>query len=243
MSDPRPLVTLVAALAVGAAAVMVAATPAGALTTHQPSTTTDELDGDHSPGDLSLREAVALAQQDGDASVIQLAPGATYQLACIGVGEGPLSHAPSGGPEPLRIEGNGAATQHGLCPATGASQQCLGSREQLLEVKRFRDVVVGARLQTLDLVLPAIAGGEDQNGVRLGLAAQRADQIEAGQLRQSQIDDREVERVLATAIQPFFAIGGLIDREARFLELLRERFTQRRFVFDDQYAHQYICPV
>ncbi len=86
---------------------------AGAATTHQPDLLTDEFDADYGAGDLSLREAFFLAQQDGDDSVISLLPGATYALSCIGALEGPVAH--NMGSEALLLEGAGATIEQ-TCP-------------------------------------------------------------------------------------------------------------------------------
>ncbi|MEM7272169.1 MAG: right-handed parallel beta-helix repeat-containing protein [Actinomycetota bacterium] len=66
-----------ATLAVGGLAVLTAS-PAAALTGHTVTTTADVVDG--ADGVLSLREAIDLANGDGDDSVINLTPGEIYEL-------------------------------------------------------------------------------------------------------------------------------------------------------------------
>jgi hypothetical protein len=46
------------------------------------------------------------------------------------------------------------------------------------EVKRFDDIVVRAGAQPVDLVLPAITGGEDEDRVGLALLPRLANDIE-----------------------------------------------------------------
>jgi hypothetical protein len=99
------------------------------------------------------------------------------------------------------------------------------------------DVVIGARLQSLDFILPAIACGQDQNRIRLAFVAQFLDQLQAGQFRQPEVDHREVECVFAPAIQALLAVSRSIDVKADVLELLHERFSQRSLVFYDEYTH------
>jgi CSLREA domain-containing protein len=76
----------VLAAAFAVVVVAIAAQPASALTVIDVTTTADEFDGfnDCLPGgpDCSLREAFAAAENDGDASQINLQSGARYELTC-----------------------------------------------------------------------------------------------------------------------------------------------------------------
>ena len=58
-------------------------------------------------------------------------------------------------------------------PAARAAQQRLHARQHFFEVIGLGDVVVGAGLQSFDLVLPAVARGEDQDRESLAGLAQR----------------------------------------------------------------------
>src|SRR5262249_32930790 len=124
-----------------------------------------------------------------------------------------------------------------LGPAAGAAHQRVDARQQFLDVERLDQIVVGAVLQALDLVLPARARGQDQDREALAGIAQFLDQVHARLLRQAQVDDGDVERHLAAEVQAFFAVGRGIDREAVALQARGERFTQWSFVFDQEYAH------
>src|SRR5437762_4994838 len=62
-----------------------------------------------------------------------------------------------------RIQRYASARELRARPAARAPQQRLQSREHLLEVKGLGDVVVRARLQPLDLVLPVVARREYQD--------------------------------------------------------------------------------
>ncbi len=67
---------------------------------------------------------------------------------------------------PPRVERDGAADELRRGPAARPAQQRQQARVHFFEVKRLRDVVVGAGFEAFDLVLPAIAGGQDQDGER-----------------------------------------------------------------------------
>ncbi len=118
-----------------------------------------------------------------------------------------------------------------------AAQQRRQPRLHLGEMKWLGDVVVGSGAQPLDLVLPAIARGQYQHAVGLAARAQLADQFEAGQFRQTQIDDRDVDRVFGGRVQAFLAIGGKIDAVAGRYQIGLQRLAQRRFVLHYQHAH------
>src|SRR5690606_25386257 len=83
-----------------------------------------------------------------------------------------------------RIERNGTTSQDRLRPPARTAQQRLYARQQFLEVKGLGDIVVRARLQAFDFVLPAIARGQDQDRIGLALRAQLLDEVEARQLGQ-----------------------------------------------------------
>jgi predicted outer membrane repeat protein len=114
---------LVLGLLAGSAALLPASpASAGSDPVYAVATTDDELDSPPGAGDLSLREAVQLANTDGAQSVIDLAPGATYELDLCGPAEsqedanvdGDLDHAPPFA-HSLQIRGIGATIRQ-TCP-------------------------------------------------------------------------------------------------------------------------------
>ena len=104
-------------------------------------------------------------------------------------------------------------------------------------MERLHDVVVGAELQRLDLVLPAIPSREHEDRIRLAVGAHLLDELDAGERRQAEVDDREVDRILLRVVQALAPILGAIYRVARLLELGGERLIQSLVVFDEKYAH------
>ncbi len=67
--------------------------------------------------------------------------------------------------------------------------------------------------------------------------AQPADDLQARELRQAQIDDGYIEGVLEAGEQAFLPVGCDIDREARVREAGLEHVAQRSFILDNQHAH------
>src|SRR5207248_9765972 len=90
-------------------------------------------------------------------------------------------------------------------PAALAPQQRLQSREHLLDVKGLGDVVVRARLQPLDLVLPVVARREYQDRESLARGPQAADHLAAWQIREPGVDDGHVERKFVSGNQRLVA--------------------------------------
>ena len=98
-------------------------------------------------------------------------------------------------------------------------------------MERLDQVIVGALLETLHLVLPAAARGQDQDRESLSGRAQFLDQVHAGLLRQPEVDDRDVERNFAPEVQALLAVGRRIDRKTVAFQPRGQGFPQWRFVF------------
>ncbi len=101
----------------------------------------------------------------------------------------------------------------------------------------FAEIVVGAGFQPLDLVLPAAARGQHQNRQRAAARAHGADQIEPGQPRQPEVDDRRVDRIFSREVESFLAVAGGVDLKAFLDEARGDLPPQLRLVLDQEYAH------
>src|SRR5690606_3220522 len=137
------------------------------------------------------------------------------------------------------VERDRTALQGRLAPAGGAADQRIEPCQQFLDVEGFDQVVVGALLEALDLVLPARARGQDQHRELLAFLAQRLDQFHARHLRQAEVDDAQVERHLAAHVQAFLAVLRRVDGETFALQAGGQGLAQRGFVFNQQDAHGY----
>ena len=56
-------------------------------------------------------------------------------------------------------------------------------------MKRLDHVIIGTGAQAVDLVFPTVARRQDQDRIRMPVGAYLLDDIEAGDLGQSQVDD------------------------------------------------------
>jgi cellulose synthase/poly-beta-1,6-N-acetylglucosamine synthase-like glycosyltransferase/peptidoglycan/xylan/chitin deacetylase (PgdA/CDA1 family) len=88
-------------------------------------------------------------------------------------------------PDPRQVLGRSSAPDRGAHPG-----------QQFLHAERLGDVVVGPRVERLDLVGAVGSPGQHDDG-RLGPAAQALDDLHAVQVGQAQVEDDQVRRVPA----------------------------------------------
>ena len=118
-----------------------------------------------------------------------------------------------------------------------APEQRLHARRQLGVFKRLDQVVVRARLQALHLVLPAAAGGQDQDRQGTALGTQRLHHRQAVHFGQTQVHNGQVDRIFAGLKQAILAVARLIDAVAVGFELALQAPAQHRVILDQQQAH------
>ena len=113
----------------------------------------------------------------------------------------------------------------------------LQTGQQLRKRERLRQVVVAARLQTLDAVVNRPARAQDEHG---GMDAARADAIDERQpveTRQHHVDDRGVVASADRQLDAPFTVGRDIDGMTGFGQALADEVGDRRVVFDHEHSH------
>src|SRR5258708_14872355 len=90
------------------------------------------------------------------------------------------------------IESQGAAIELTLGVPSRTSQQCADARQNLLKMKRLCDVIVSARIEALNLVAPAVAGGKDENRHGPARPPPSFKHYDAVHLRQAALQDYRV---------------------------------------------------
>ena len=134
------------------------------------------------------------------------------------------------------IQRNRTAGQFGLGVAGGAAQQRADPRQHFLEMKRLGDIIVGAGVEALHLVAPAVARGQDQDRHRASVAApclQHRDAVHLGQA------DVEHDRVIGLAVaeeMPLLAIEGAVDHIAGIGQRRGQLTIEIGIVFNDEQA-------
>ena len=127
------------------------------------------------------------------------------------------------GDDPLVGEGRGLdAAEHGADPG-----------DELARAERLDHVVVGAELEAGDPVDLVAAGREDQDR-DARVAADRADDVEAVDARQAEVEDERVGPPGPGEREGRGSVGGADDREPRVLEVVADEARDLRLVLDDE---------
>ncbi len=121
--------------------------------------------------------------------------------------------------------------------AGGAAQQRADPGQDFLEMKRLCHVVVGAGVETLHLVAPAVARGEDQNRHRAPVAAPCLQHRNAVHLRQADVEHDGVIGLAVAEIMPLLAVEGAVDHIAGVAQRRGELAIEIGIVFNDEQAH------
>ena len=132
------------------------------------------------------------------------------------------------------VEAHRPAVELALGVAGGTAQQRADAREHLFEVERLGDVVVGARVEPLDLLAPAVARGEDQDRHGAAGAAPILQHRNAVRLGQADVEDHRVVGLGLAEILAFLAVEGAVDHVARVGQGGGELTVEVGIVLDDE---------
>ena len=128
------------------------------------------------------------------------------------------------------------AGQFGLGMAGGAAQQRADPRQDFLEVKRLGDVVVGAGIEALHLVAPAVARGQDQDRHRAAVAAPGLQHRDAVHLGQADVEHDGVIGLAVAEEVPLLAVEGAIDHIAGIRQRRGQLTIEIRIILNDKQA-------
>lgn len=126
---------------------------------------------------------------------------------------------------------------HGIGAVVVAAHHRAQPREQLVEREWLHEVIVGAQIEPGHPIGDGIARGQHEHVRRVARRAQLAEDREAVEPRQHDVEDDDVVRVVLGVPQALDAIAGRVDRVADVAQPARERLPQRPVVLDDQQAH------
>ena len=121
----------------------------------------------------------------------------------------------------------------------GAPQERADARQQLPEREGLDQVVVGAGVEPLDLVLDGVAGREHEDLRVHAARAQLAAELEAvARARQHQVEDDEVRRRGHDLFEPRVGIARHVDRIALLGQPLLQELGDPLLVLDDDDLHR-----
>ena len=109
------------------------------------------------------------------------------------------------------IEPHRTAVEFAFGVAGRAAQQRAHAREHFLEMKRLGDIIVGAGIEALHLVAPAVARGEHEHRHRAAGAAPGFQHRNAVHFRQTDIENDRVVGFQLAEIMALLAVEGAID--------------------------------
>ncbi len=109
------------------------------------------------------------------------------------------------------IEADRPAGEFALGVAGRAAQQRPHPRQHFFEMERLGDIVVGAGIETLHLVAPAVARGEDEHRHGAAGAPPGFQHRNAVHLRQADVEDDGVVGLALAEIMALLAVEGAVD--------------------------------
>ena len=173
------------------------------------------------PGELGLGHDLSGVQHE------------VAQQAELGAGEGErlpaVRHRLSAFVEPDLTDLQDAAGR-----SVVAAHDGVDARAQLLDMKRLRQVIVGAGLESIDLLVPGIARRENDHRQPVAAPAPVRQHLEARALRQPEIEHRGVVGFDVSEMLGVHAVVGGVDGEARGLERLLQARAQLGIVLHYQ---------
>ena len=115
--------------------------------------------------------------------------------------------------------------------------ECAQSRQQLAEVERLREIVVGAGVESFDLVVDGVARGEHEHGRVRALAPDLAADVDTVANGKDDVEDDGVVVVDGGEERGAVTVGRVVDGVGRLPKSARDGFAQLTVVFGEQYSH------
>src|SRR4029077_5156004 len=134
------------------------------------------------------------------------------------------------------IEADRPASEFAFGVTGRAAQQRAHPREDLFEMKRLGDIVVGAGIETLHLVAPAIARREDQDRHGAPGAPPGFQHRDTILLRKADVEDDSVVGLALAEIMPLLAIEGAVYDVAGVGQRSCKLPVEIRIVFNNEKA-------
>ena len=126
----------------------------------------------------------------------------------------------------------------GLGDADRATAERAQPRRELGEGERLDEVVVGAGIEAGDAVADRVARGEHEDRHLRALGAKLARHLEAGQLREADVEDDRLDAGrFGRDLEAGLAVGRELDDMAVVGEQPREQPSELGVVFDEQQVH------
>ena len=117
-----------------------------------------------------------------------------------------------------------------------AAQQRANPRQHFFEMKGLGDIVVGAGIEALHLVAPAVARGEDQNRHHPLVAAPCLQHRDAVHLRQADVENDGVIGLAVAEEVPLLAVERPVDHITGIRQRGRQLTVEIGVILDNEQA-------
>src|SRR5882762_10364916 len=116
--------------------------------------------------------------------------------------------------------------------------KCADPGEEHLQRKRFRQVVVGSKIQAFNKIFRGISCGEHKNRCLVMLCPQTSRNGEAVHTGQHHVQNDEVEFPALSHLEALAAIQSNCNGMAFFGQTLAEQFSHPGFIFNHENPHK-----
>ena len=125
--------------------------------------------------------------------------------------------------------------RHPVDPGRAATEMGSHPREELGEVERLGDIVVGAQVQATHPILDGSAGGQHDHG-DVAVGADPTQEVEAVPIGQAHVDDHEVGSIRSSALEPCLRRSRADHVDAVLAEAHLDEIEDPRLVIHDEHG-------
>ena len=122
-----------------------------------------------------------------------------------------------------------------------AAQESFNADEELGECKRLGEVIVSAFFEEFDFIGGAVAGGQDEDGGVLGVGAEAAEEVEAADTWEHEVEDDKVVTRSGGELPGSEAVGDDVNGVALGAEAAGYEVGYFLFIFDEKQAHKLVA--
>ena len=119
----------------------------------------------------------------------------------------------------------------------GSAEDGVEARDQLFDVKRFGEIIVGSEVEAIEAFVEGAAGGDEDDGDAHAFSAELTEDAEAVATGQHDIEDDGVVVTGGREYEAVVAIIGVVDDKAASGETLGHEPGEFGVIFDQKNFH------
>ncbi len=136
------------------------------------------------------------------------------------------------------VQDEGAALEERALLFGTPANEGVYAGDQLSEIERLDQIVIGAPVEAFDSVIDGILGRQHDDGRVFPLLTQLLDRLKAIDAGQHDVDDETVVVGGSALGQALFTVVGAVDGEPVFAEAFGENLDEVLVILDDQNFHR-----